>query len=676
MTIAESSTISFPARVITQSAVVLNYLAILSVVVILAATNFDVLARYFLNAPTSWATEISTYALVITIFFGAAYTHLKEGNVRVDLLLMWVSPPNRRALLLIAAWTALVFTLIASWQSFVMVMSDYKNGSRLMGMLLTPTWMPKLPIAVGLMVLSGALLVEVERVSERAAGFWRSFPYLLILVLVAVLISMGAKPALLPGTRFDIGSLAIVLAVFIGAGSNGLKVLAGVLVLVVSGWAALYLGKSQGVGFVTLMMGLIIFGMLAAGVRIAFVLGLAGVLSIYFLTSVPFPINISGRIWNSTSSFALIAVPMFVLMGAILMRSGLSRELFAVMARGLSWLPGGLAHASMAGCGIFAAVSGSSVATAATIGGVACPEMTKRGYNPGLTYGAVAAGGTLGILIPPSVPMIIYGMTVGVPITAMFIAGIVPGIVMMLCFTLVTLIWALIMPDAAPRTSKLQTPLTRASYIDTFLLLLLMVLVIAALYAGLATPSETGAVGAFFALIMCVLRGRLTVRTALDAVAETVVVTSFIFLIVAGAQILTFGFDYLKISQILMSSATAGSLGRWEIMLIILVVYVILGMFLDSISMLVLTLPIVFPLVVSLGFDPLWFGVIVVIAAEIGLVTPPVGMNLFVLQGISRDVSIRTIALGTSPYVLAMLVVVALLCIYPEIVLWLTRHMK
>ncbi|KAA0892519.1 TRAP transporter large permease subunit [Pusillimonas sp. ANT_WB101] len=667
---------SLPARAICRASTFLNYLAILGVIATLAATNFDVFSRYLFDAPTSWATEISTYALVVGIFCGAAHTHLKEGNVRVDLLLMWVSPANRRVILLIAAWAALVFTLIASWQSFLLVLSDYKNGSRLLGLLLTPSWLPKLPIAVGLLVLSGALLVEIERVAQYAAGFRRSFPYLLMLVLAVVLVGLGVKPPLLPGTRFDFGSLAIVLAVVIGASSNGPKVLLGVGVMLVGGWAAMYLGKHQGVGFVTLMMGLVIVGMLAAGVRIAFVLGLVGILSIYFLTPIPFPVNIPGRIWNSTSSFALIAVPMFVLMGAVLMRSGLSRELFAVMARCLSWLPGGLAHASMAGCGIFAAVSGSSVATAATIGGVACPEMTQRGYHPGLTYGAVAAGGTLGILIPPSVPMIIYGMTVGVPITAMFIAGIVPGILMMLCFTLVTIGWALIMPSAAPRTSAVQAPLTRASYIDTLLLLLLLVLVIAALYAGLATPSETGAVGAFIALIICAVRGRMTLHRFLDAVAETVVVTSFIFLIVAGAHILTFGFDYLKISQSLMASATEGSLGRWQIMLIILLVYVVLGMFLDSISMLVLTLPIVFPLIVSLGFDPLWFGVIVVIAAEIGLVTPPVGMNLFVLQGISRDVSIRTIALGTAPYVVAMFVAIALLCVFPEIAIWLTRHMK
>jgi tripartite ATP-independent transporter DctM subunit len=358
-------------------------------------------------------------------------------------------------------------------------------------------------------------------------------------------------------------------------------------------------------------------------------------------------------------------------------RSGLSNELFSVMARLLSRLPGGLAHAATAGCAVFAAVSGSSVATAATIGTVACPEMIRRGYSQKLTYGGVAAGGTLGILIPPSVPMIIYATTVGVPIVKLFIAGIVPGIVMMLSFMAVIFAWAMLYPCSAPTLPPgARPPLTRKSAIDSALVIALIAVVILSLYAGLATASETGALGAFFALLICVLRGRMTRKSLVESLFETVVVTSFIFLIVVGANIITFGFDYLKISQKIMSAAAETNLGRWFVFGVIVLVYIVLGAFLDSISMIVLTLPIVFPVIQSLGFDPIWFGVILVIMAEMGLIHPPMGMNLFVLQGIGRDVSIRTIALGALPFLAAMALNVILLCAFPQIALWLTAHLE
>ncbi|MDF2463644.1 MAG: rane protein [Ramlibacter sp.] len=425
------------------------------------------------------------------------------------------------------------------------------------------------------------------------------------------------------------------------------------------------------------MLGVAIALALASGIRIAFALAFVGLLAIYFLTPVPFPLTVADRTWSSVNSFSLTAVPMFVLMGAFLVRSGLSKELFAVMARLLVRLPGGLAHAATAGCGLFAAVSGSSVATAATIGAVAGPEMIRRGYDPSLTYGTVAAGGTLGILIPPSVPMIIYGTAVGVPVSTLFIAGVLPGILMMACFAAVILLWTWISPAAAPAVDRRElASLSIRSYVDTGLLVLLIVLVVLTLYLGIATPSETGAIGAFVAFLICIFRGRVDWATIRDSMNETVVVTSFILLIVVGANIITFGFDYLKVSQALMAAATTAAVQPWIVLLIILLVYLVLGMFLDSISMLVLTLPVVFPLATSLGFDPVWLGIILVIMAEVGLITPPVGMNLFVLQGISRGVTIRVIAVGALPFIGAMFVTVALLCVFPEIALWLTRDLK
>ena len=640
------------------------------------ATTYDVFVRYFLNAPTIWATEISTYVLISTIFFGAAYTHLVEGNVRVRVLLDRLTPEGARDLALVTAWIGLVYVGIAGWQAGLMVLSDYEHGSRIFSLLLTPTWLPKLPIAIGLCLLAAAIVVEIDSLSRNRSQRQRLVPYVLFAVIAVTLVIFGRTPPTIPGTGFDLGSIAVLLAVWAGAFiANGLRVGIGVVAICVVSIALFLGGQALGAGFLTTLLFVGIVFYLAIGVRIAFALAIVGMLAVYFLTPVPFPITLPDRAWTGVNSFSLTAVPLYVLMGAFLVRSGLSNELFSVMSRVLARLPGGLAHAATAGCAIFAAVSGSSVATAATIGTVACPEMIRRGYSEKLTYGTVAAGGTLGILIPPSVPMIIYATSVGVPVAKLFIAGILPGILMMLLFMVVILGWVLLYPAAAPAVPKsAQVSLTRNSAIDSGLVMALITLIIASLYAGIATASETGALGAVFAFLICWLRGRLNHKLVSQSLIETVVVTSFIFLIVVGANIITFGFDYLKISQKIMSAATETQVDRWLVFLIVIAIYVVLGAFLDSISMLVLTLPVVFPVMQALGFDAIWFGVVLVIMAEIGLIHPPMGMNLFVLQGIGKTVPMREIAIGALPFLGAMFLTVLLLCIFPDIALFLTRH--
>jgi tripartite ATP-independent transporter DctM subunit len=666
-----------PGRLVIGLSTALAFLAALGVATMTLATVYDVFVRYFLNAPTSWATEISTYVLIATIFCGAGYTHLVEGNVRVTVLLARLRPEGARDLGLVTAWLGLLYVAIAGWQATLMAISDYVNGARIFSLLLTPSWMPKTPIALGFCVLAAAIVAEIDRLSGQRARWRRLTPYVIFAGVAAVLVLFGRRPPTIPGTRFDLGSVLVLLAVIVGAVvANGPRVGAAVAAIAGASIALFLFGKSLGPGYLTTLLFLAIVFFLAIGVRIAFALALVGMLSIYFLTPTPFPATLPDRAWSGVNSFSLTAVPLYVLMGAFLVRSGLSNELFAVMARVLARLPGGLAHAATAGCAIFAAVSGSSVATAATVGTVACPEMIRRGYDEKLTYGTVAAGGTLGILIPPSVPMIIYATSVGVPVAKLFIAGILPGILMTLFFMTVILGWALLDREAAPALPKdARLPLTGRSAIDSSLVMALIALIIVSLYAGLATASETGALGAVFAFLICWTRGRLDRSVLVAALLETVVVTSFIFLIVVGANVITFGFDYLKISQKIMAAATDAQVDRWFVFLIVMAVYVVLGAFLDSISMLVLTLPVVFPVMQSLGFDPIWFGVVLVIMAEVGLIHPPMGMNLFVLQGIAKNVPMRSIALGALPFLGAMFLTVLVLCLVPEIALFLTTHL-
>ncbi len=667
-----------PGRAIAALGKYFALLAALGVVYMTLATVYDVFVRYVLDAPTSWATETSTYVLIATIFFGAAYTHLTENNVRVHVLLDYLKPEGKRDLGLICAWIGLIYVGVAGWQAVLMVLSDYEYGSRIFSLLLTPTWMPKTPIAIGLCLLAAALVAEIDNLSRDRSNWRRLVPYVVFVVVAAILVVLGRTPPTIPGTRFDLGSAAVLLAVIVGAFvANGPRVGAYVLGILAASIALFVGGKTLGPGFLTALLFVAIVFYLAIGVRIAFALALVGMLSVYFLTPMPFPLTLPDRTWSGVNSFSLTAVPLYVLMGAFLVRSGLSNQLFSVMAKVLVRLPGGLAHAATTGCAIFAAVSGSSVATAATIGTVACPEMIRRGYSEKLTYGTVAAGGTLGILIPPSVPMIIYATAVGVPVTKLFIAGILPGILMTLLFMAVILGWVLLYPAAAPALPKdAALPLTRDSAIDSGLVIVLIVVIIVSLYAGIATATETGALGALFAFLICWLRGRLRRETVSESLIETVVVTSFIFLIVVGANIITFGFDYLRISQKIMAAVTEMDANRWMVMAIVVLLYVVLGMFLDSISMLVLTLPVIFPVIKGLEFDALWFGVILVIMAEMGLITPPLGMNLFVLQGIGKKVEMRTIALGALPFIGAMFMTVLLLCFFPEIALFLTRHLE
>lgn len=673
-----SSSYLWPGRAIAALGKFFLALAALGVIYMTLSTVYDVFVRYVLDAPTSWATETSTYVLIATIFFGAAYTHLTEGNVRVHVLLNYLQGEGKRDLELICAWIGLLYVGIAGWQAVLMVLSDYEHGSRIFSLLLTPSWLPKTPIAVGLCLLAGALAAEIDGLSRGGSNKRRLVPYVTLFVVAAVLALLGRTPPTVPGIRVDLGSVTILLAVIVGAfAANGPRVGAYVTGILAASIALFVGGKTLGPGFLTTLLFVAIVFYLAIGVRIAFALALVGMLSVYFLTPTPFPLTLPDRTWSGVNSFSLTAVPLYVLMGAFLVRSGLSNELFSVMAKVLARLPGGLAHAATTGCAIFAAVSGSSVATAATIGTVACPEMTRRGYSEKLTYGTVAAGGTLGILIPPSVPMIIYATAVGVPVVKLFIAGILPGILMALLFMAVILGWVLLYPGAAPALAKdANVPLTRDSAIDSVLVLVLIALIIVCLYAGIATATETGALGALFAFLICWLRGRLKRGTLSGSVNETVVVTSFIFLIVVGANIITFGFDYLKISQKIMAAATEMDVNRWVVMASVVLLYVVLGAFLDSISMLVLTLPVIFPVIKGLGFDAIWFGVVLVIMAEIGLIHPPMGMNLYVLQGIGKKVAMRTIALGALPFIGAMFITILLLCLFPEIALFLTRHLE
>ena len=421
----------------------------------------------------------------------------------------------------------------------------------------------------------------------------------------------------------------------------------------------------------------LMFVLFAAGVEVSIALGIVGMLGLLWLKGFTIGLGVVGSIaWSNASSFSFIAVPLFVFMSGILLHSGIGKGLYTAVARWVSFLPGGLAVASIFSCAIFAAISGSSVATAATIGLIAIPEMERRGYARRLIFGSLAAGGTLGILIPPSIPMIIYGVMTETSIGHLYAAGIVPGVVLALLFAAFVVGYAVLWPDAAPRVAEDRGGLLdklRSIY-EVAPVALLIVVVLGSMYAGIVTPTEAAAVGSLVSLLLAAAFRRLTWRTLRDAFQATIRTTSMVMLIIIFASIFSHVIALIGAPKALFGLVTGLGLPRWAFFAALFAVLLVIAYALEELSVMIIILPILFPLVTGLGFEPVWFGIVMVLWLEIGLITPPVGLNLFVIQNLMPGTTARDVTLGTTPYVVLMVALVALLFVFPELALWLPRH--
>jgi C4-dicarboxylate transporter DctM subunit len=409
---------------------------------------------------------------------------------------------------------------------------------------------------------------------------------------------------------------------------------------------------------------------------IGFSLAIAGFLGFSVLSTGSAGFSMLAMVaYKTGASYTLTVIPLFMLMGQFATHARLGFELYQTVHRWIGFLPGGLAMASIAACAGFSAVCGSSLATAATMGTVALPEMKRFKYNDALATGCVAAGGTLGILIPPSTVMIIYGILTEQPIDKLFIAGILPGLLLSGLFILTIYVMARINPTLGPPGPRYSLHEKIVSLKDTWGTFSLFILIIGGLYAGWFTPTEAAGIGACGALLIIVIRRRLTRQTLTDTLVETTLSTGMIFTILVGANI--FGY-FLTVSQMpdQLSTWMAGlNVNRYTVMAIICLIYILLGCLMDGLAIMILTLPIVYPLVMELGFDPIWFGVVITVLMEMSLITPPVGTNVFVISGVARDVPMYTIFLGILPFFIAMIVCMILLMIFPQIALYLPETM-
>lgn len=422
---------------------------------------------------------------------------------------------------------------------------------------------------------------------------------------------------------------------------------------------------------------LILIAMLLLGVPIAISLAASGMLGLWIISGdMTRMIGIvSLGPYSTVSVYDLTTIPMFILMAYFSASSGLAKDLYQAAANYLAHIRGGLAMATVFACGIFGAMSGASVAAASVMSKIAMPEMRRHGYSDELAAGSIGVGSTLDILIPPSIAMVIYGVATQTSIGKLLIAGIVPGIIVGILLMASIWLWVRLSPSHAPETQRVEKSVRRASLLRVWPSLLLIVIVIAMLYSGVATPSEVGALGALFAAIIGALFGRLTFSDAVEAVRQTIRTSAMIFLILIGATI--FG-NYMALSRIpseIVGAVTAMDLNRWVVIIGIMVAYFVVSMFMDEIPLLLLTLQLTFPLIVSLGFDPIWFGVISMMLVAMGLVFPPVGMVAFVVSA-TGNVSLVKVYKGTSILMMALFATTVLIMIFPEIVLWLPRTMK
>jgi tripartite ATP-independent transporter DctM subunit len=427
----------------------------------------------------------------------------------------------------------------------------------------------------------------------------------------------------------------------------------------------------------TLEIALVLLGLLCVllvgGVWIAVALAMVAWAGVVFFTRTRADINLVTSLWNTGSALQLASLPLFIWMGEILYRTKLSEQMFAGLAPWLNWLPGRLMHVNVLGCGIFGAVSGSSAATCATIAKIALPELVKRGYSEKMALGSLSGAGTLGILIPPSITMVVYAVAADVSIIRIFLAGFSPGFLLMALFSGYIIVWSLMNPDQTPPpepATTLRQKLTASKQLIPVLLLTGLVFYV--LLAGLATANEAAAYGVLGALVLAAMSRSLTWANFWASVCGATRLTCMIMFILGAAAFLSVTMGFTGIPKALAEWVAAMNLSPYALMAMLTLIYVLLGTALDGVSMIVLTTSIVIPMVQKAGFDPVWFGIFIVLLVEIAEVTPPVGFNLFVLQNMSGKDSM-TVARASLPFFFLMVAAVGLIVAFPGIVTWLPQ---
>ena len=421
----------------------------------------------------------------------------------------------------------------------------------------------------------------------------------------------------------------------------------------------------------------LVFLLLFLGMPIAFALMLVGFAGISYLASIEAALPIAARtVYEVSAYYPYTVIPLFIVMGGFAGSSGMTKDLYSTFDKWFRKLPGGLGIATIGACAGFAAVSGSSVATAATMGTVALPEMKRFNYHPRLATGTVAAGGTLGFLIPPSIGFIVYGMLTEQSIGKLLVAGMIPGLILAVAYMAIVVVWVKLNPSVAPVSPEAVSWREKfSSLLGVWEPLAIFLLVMGGIYGGLFTPTEAGAMGATVLFLVAIIKRKLNRQNLVGALLEAVRISVMVLFLVAGANVFSYFLALSTIPMKVAGWAAALEVSPYLIHTIIVIIYLFLGCFLDAISMMVLTMPVIYPVILALGFNPIWFGVIAVLMMEAGLITPPMGLNIFTVAGVAKDVPIETIFRGVAPFLLSIFAIVILITIFPKIALFLPNMM-
>ncbi|OGB00881.1 MAG: C4-dicarboxylate ABC transporter permease [Burkholderiales bacterium RIFCSPHIGHO2_12_FULL_61_11] len=421
---------------------------------------------------------------------------------------------------------------------------------------------------------------------------------------------------------------------------------------------------------------LALFSLMLLRVPVGMAMGLVGVTGYSYLAGAGPALKLVGQTsMRTVTDYTFGVIPMFMLMGAFVSISGVSKELFRAANSCIGHLRGGLGMATVVACGGFAAISGSSVATAATFSGVAYPEMRRYGYPKPFATGVIAAGGTLGAMLPPSTVLAVYAILTEQDIGKLFMAGIVPGLLAIAMYVLTIVVIVMVKPDLLPAGEHKPWRERVKGLQDVWAPLVLFIFVIGGLYGGYFTPTEAGGVGACGAFLLGVVRGRLSLAQIREALLQATRTSAAVFTVLIGALLFGYFLTITQTPQKLTESLTGLGLGNYGVLALIMLMYLVLGCLMDAMAMIILTVPIIYPVILHLGFDPIWFGIIIVMTVELGLISPPVGMNVFVIKSVIPDVSFSTIYKGVLPFVAADLIRLVILIAFPIIALWLPSRM-
>jgi len=625
-------------RWITSVSRGLNAVGITMLVLIMLIMVADVILR---NTTAQAVLGSVTFELVmlmfcLVVFFGMANTDVNKRHISVDVLTSRFSQEVQKFIEIFVYFFSIVVLSLSIWRTAVYADSLRQAGDSTV-ILHIPYYPFAYMVSLGIACLCLVLLVDFSHsVIAVIKSRWRLKQGLIATSVVLVLLLVSTMPLWLQ--YLSSSSLEPVMLGYLGIA----------------------------------LLFILLFLRMYIGLAMAF----AGFLGVLYLAGTNPAFGLLGSVPFNTPKYDLIVIPLFVLMGEFAFAGGLTRDLYSVANKWLTRLPGGLAITTIAACAGFASVCGSSAATAAAVGKVALPEMQKYKYDGRLATGSIAAGGTLGILIPPSVAFALYGVLSETSIGKLFIAGILPGVLLAFLFMLTVYI-------QCRHNTKLGPPGPSTTFVekivalkDSWPIIFLFLLVVVGLYTGFFTATEIGAIGSFAALLIALCKRQLRKQSFIDAISETGTITAMIFLIIVGANIYNFFLALTGLPTILAEFVAALSVPPLVILLGILFVYLLLGCVTEIYTMIILTLPIFLPILNALGFDLVFFGVLMVIMIEMGLITPPIGVNVFIIKGIATDVTMGDIFRGVFPFLAAMIICIGLLIAFPQIALFLPNLMK